>query len=200
MDAAAQAAGEARVMALLFDPLEGLGLGRPTTTTKAGYEKMKRMVCGCLAALSEAQLNELREWAQAHPGGPQKDRVPNGQVLLGRVKDTRRPTGGKSVSPLMQEVFANQLGADAIRDGWAPELMKWFRAVPLGERKWPGGFTVSNIQKDAYHAVRRQQDTQMRIDRGDVISAEDQAFYDRREVAMQECRDVRQAASEGAAA
>ncbi|MCP4205962.1 MAG: hypothetical protein GY767_02795 [Shimia sp.] len=200
MDAATQAKGEARVMALLFDPLEGLGLGRPTTTTMAGYEKIKHMVCGCLAALSEAQLNEIREWAQARPGGPQKDRVPNGQVLLQRVKDTTRPTGGKSVSPLMQEVFANQLGADAIRDGWAPELMKWFRAVPLGERKWPGGFTVSNIKKDAYHAVRRQQDTQMRIDRGDVISAEDQAFYDRREVAMQECRDVRQAANEGAAA
>ena len=200
MDAAAQAAGEARVMALLFEPLEGLGLGRPTTTTKAGYEKMKRMVCGCLAALSEAQLNELREWAQTHPGGPQKDRVPNGQVLLQRVKDTTRPTGGRSVSPLMQEVFANQLGADAIKDGWAPELMKWFRAVPLGGREWPKAFTVSQIKKDAYQAVRRQRDIQMRLDRRDAISAEDRAFYDRREAAMQECRDVRAGASAEAAA
>lgn len=200
MDAAAQAAGEARVMALLFEPLEGLGLGRPTTTTKAGYEKMKRMVCACLAALSEAQLNELREWAQAHPGGPQKDRVPNGQVLLARVKATTRPTGGKSVSPLMQEVFANQLGADAIKDGWAPELMKWFRAVPLGERKWPGGFTVGQIKKDAYQAIRRQRDIQMHLDNGDSITADDRAFFDRREAAMQECRDVRQAAKEGAVA
>ncbi|SMP32110.1 hypothetical protein [Shimia sagamensis] len=200
MDAAAQAEGEKRVMALLFDPLEGLGLGKPTTTNKAGYEKMKRMVCGCLAHLTEAQLGELREWAQAHPGGPQKDRVPNGQVLLARVKDTTRPTGGKSVSPLMQEVFSNQLGADAIKGGWAPELMKWFRVVPLGERKWPQGYTVSQIKKDAYQSIRRQRDIQMRLDRRDAISAEDQAFYDGREAAMQECRDVRKQNTKGAAA
>ncbi len=190
MDAKEQADGEKRVMTLVFTQLEDLGLGRPTTTTKAGYEKMKQTVCQCLAGVEAAALAELCDWAQAHPGGPNKDRVPIGLKLLERAREISPPDTKAAPSPLMQSIFRADLGRRAIREGWSVELLKWVRARPAGERKWPGGYTQDQIKQQAYEPRRRLGDIELRLSEGRAVSDDEAAFRDRRLAALRECEDI----------
>lgn len=190
MDSEAQAEGEQRVMVILFEPLEDLGLGRPTTTTIDGYQKMKRTVCQCLAAKTEPVLCELREWSLAHPGGPNRDRVPIGVHILAQAKRLAPPPSQFTPSPLIDAIFSAQLGRDAIKGGWAPELLGWVRSRPTGEREWPKAWTVTQIKNSACDALRRLEDIEFREGRGAIIDAEDVAFRDRRLAALQKCADI----------
>ena len=191
MDAKEQQEGEKRVRQYLITPLEDLGLGRPTTTNKAQFERMKEKTCQGLAWMTKADLEELCGWCQLHPGGPRRDRFPIGNVILQEAQKYRGPQSGRSPSPLFRNVFADQLGEEAIRVGWAPELLKWLRALPFGKREWPGRWTVSQLKKDADDAVRRWSDLEMKAGRGDVLSSEDLDWLDRRRAALKECKDVR---------
>lgn len=190
MKAEEQAQGEAHVMALLFEPLEDLGLGRPTTLTIEKYEKMKRTVCQVLAARSEAVLTELKDWALAHPGGPNRDRVPVGAHLVEQAQKIMPEPVDCGPSPLMYSIFGHQLGVKAIEEGWAPELMNWLKSRPLGERRWPERWTVSQIKDAAREPMRRFRDIEFRLADGREISPGDRAFRDRRRAAIRACEDI----------
>jgi hypothetical protein len=190
MDAEQQAAGEKRVREHLIDPLLGLGLGKPTTLTKAAFETMLKTLAQMLAHASEADLFDLRERALQNPGGKDRDRFP----LAARFLDWGRelaPPGqsgtGEDVSPLIGRVMAHpDFGGVALDKGFAPELLAWLRV----ERKWPGGWTMSKRAEAADDARRRYDDLRMKGHRGDPLCQEDRQFIAKRSAAIAECRRI----------
>lgn len=179
-----QAAGEKRVQEMLITPLEKMGLTKPGTMRLAQFETMKKELRQMLAYMQPKNLEELREWCEAHPGGKERDRFP---IALHVLKEARRiepPETGPS--PLMLNVFAHPMGQEAIAKGWAPELLTWLK----GNREWPGNWTVSKIKAEADDPVRRLQDVEGCMARGGEVSAEEAAFRDRRRAALQKCQDI----------
>ena len=136
MDSAAQAAGEVRVKTLLITPLENRGLAKPAGLTRQAFEDMKHSLCAKLAYMSDLSLQALEETAAACPGGKDRDRFPIANQILRDAADIQPP--GNDASPLIRKVFAEALGRDAIRDGWAPELLDHLRKI----RRWPRGFEI----------------------------------------------------------
>ncbi len=53
-------------------PLEDMGLGKPSTILRPDWP----VLCQKLAYMTEAGLVRLREWIEAHPSEPGKDRFP----------------------------------------------------------------------------------------------------------------------------
>ncbi|MDE4302864.1 hypothetical protein PXK30_05240 [Phaeobacter gallaeciensis] len=194
MDAKEQAAGENRVQEILIAPLEALGLARPSTSTLAKFEVMKKELRQKLAYMSEDGLTELREWIEAHPEGKNKDRFPIALKILAKARKLEAPDTGPS--PLMLNVFRDELGLRAIRQGWAPELLAFIK----GARDFPGPWSQTKIREQADDPVRRLEDIEMRLARGDAISAEEDRFRLQRRAALQTCQDIAdQARRKGAA-
>lgn len=194
MDAKEQAAGEKRVQDILIAPLEALGLARPSTATLAKFEVMKKELRQKLAYMSEDGLTDLREWIEAHPEGKNKDRFPIALKILAKAREKEAPETGPS--PLMLNVFRDELGLRAIRQGWAPELLEFITAG----REWPGRWSQSKIRESADNPVRRLDDIEMRLARGDAISAAEDRFRLQRRAALQRCQDIAdQARRKGAA-
>ncbi|MDE4142317.1 hypothetical protein [Phaeobacter gallaeciensis] len=194
MDAKEQAAGEKRVQEILIAPLEALGLARPSTSTLAKFEVMKKELRQKLAYMSEDGLTELREWIEAHPEGKNKDRFPIALKILAKARKLEAPDTGPS--PLMLNVFRDELGLRAIRQGWAPELLAFIK----GARDFPGPWSQTKIRESADNPARRLEDIEMRLARGDVISAEEDRFRLQRRAALQTCQEIAdQARRKGAA-
>ncbi|MVO14824.1 hypothetical protein [Parasedimentitalea huanghaiensis] len=195
-----QVAGEKQVQEILIEPLEGLGLGRPTTTNKEQFEKMKRTLRQGLASMSAESLTELLEWAMRHAGGPRRDRFPIGKDIMLQARSYQGQSRGSDPSPLFRDIFASPLGQEAISKGWAPELLDWLRDLPMGERKWPGKWTQTQIKDMADGPKRRLEDIEMKLSRNDDVSREDQAFRNKRRAAIQRCQDIAELAqTEGGA-
>ena len=164
--------------------MEALGLARPSTATLAKFEVMKKELRQKLAYMSADGLTDLRQWVEAHPEGKNRDRFPIPLKILAQARQKETPDTGPS--PLMLNVFRDPLGLTAIRDGWAPELLEFIRAG----REWPGRWSQSKIKEKADNPVRRLADIEMRMARGDAISAEDTRFRDLRRMSLQKCRDI----------
>ena len=192
MDAKEQAEGEKRVRDLLIQPLEDLGLGKPTTTTKDQFTRMKRTLEMGLAWMREEHLAELLAWARNHAGGPNRDRFPIANELMKQADQYRADAGPASPSPLMRNFFASAAGAAAIREGWAPEMLQWFRDLPMGERKWPGAFTVDGVKAKAYDPRRKLEDIELRLSDGRdaEVTPEEKVFRDRRLAKIRECQAI----------
>lgn len=184
MDSATQADGEKRVKSLLIDPLEKRGLGRPTTLTKKGYEAMLADLCARLAYMSDHTLRALEEQAAANPGGPNKDRIPIANTILTWAGQIQPPED--TASPLVRAVFAAQIGRDAIRDGWAPELLAEVKRT----RRWPNAYVVSQIKtkaEDAMRELRRGEDT---MARGEPLAAPAAAWRWERLAIIDKCKAI----------
>jgi hypothetical protein len=179
-----QAAGEKRVQDMLIKPLEALGLTKPGTMRMGQFEVMKKELRQMLAYMQAKNLEELREWCEAHPGGKERDRFPIALHILKEARRIEPPDTGPS--PLMVKVFAHPLGREAMAKGWSPELLTWLK----GNRSWPGNFTLSQIKAAADDPVRRLEDIETRLARGDAVSAEEAQFRDRRRAALQRCQDI----------
>ncbi|WP_197919326.1 hypothetical protein [Thiosulfatihalobacter marinus] len=192
MEAKDQADGEKRVKKLLIEPLENLGLGRPTTVNKAGYEAMVRTLCQLLAGKDADHLEALRDWAAANAGGPQRDRVPIAAKIIEQSRRIAPPRQTGDASPLLRAIFSAELGQRAIREGWAPELLYWLRSRPEGGRQWPSSYAISQIKKNAYDPMRRLDDIEMRLSEGreDEVSQEEHQFRQRRRVRIAECERI----------
>lgn len=193
MDEAAQKAGERNVRRLLIEPLQELGLGKPTGLNNAGYEKMLEGLCQRLAYMQPEKIEALAETMAAQPGGKDKDRFPIAARVLEEAAVLDPPEA--SASPLMRAVFGSELGRVALAEGWAPELLREVRRT----RRFPKGkFTVSQIRKQAEDSVRRMKDIQWRSDNGRALSADDVRFQDARLGAIEKCNEIRALAqSEG---
>ncbi|WP_339113277.1 hypothetical protein [Thioclava sp. GXIMD2076] len=191
MDSAEQAAGEKRVRAVLFEPLLRLGLGRPSTVTKAGFEEMVAEVSGKLAYMSGINLDALKEEIVAHPGGARGDRIWAGAQILKKAAEIDPPE--ETGSPLMRAVFASAMGREALRDGWAPEL----RRAVKDTRRWPIAFAASQLREKARDNLRRLMLIEENMAAGRQVSDDDMAFRHRRQVAMEKCEAIAQLAQAG---
>lgn len=188
MDSAAQKAGEVRVQEKLIDPLIRLGLAKPSTLTVAQFSDMLCGLCQYLAYMTADNLSELVDKVSANPGGKDRDRFPIANKILPWARDIAEPDHGPS--PLMLKVFAHRDGHEALDKGWAPELLAHIRAA----RKWPGAYALSQIRDGASGAVRRLEDIEMRLSRGDAVPKNDADWRNKRRVALRKCQDIADAA------
>ena len=194
MDAREQAEGERRVKAELIEPLQRLGLGKPSTLTRAQFDVMTGELCQMLAYMSAANLQALAEVVAANPGGKDRDRFPIANKILDWARQMQEPPGDGS--PLQRAVFASALGRQALDELWAPELLRQLRE----DRKWPGPWLVSQVKQRADEARRRLVDIEARLARGDQVSQEEAQWRSQRRAALQRCQDIRNRALEGAGA
>lgn len=184
MDEKAQSDGEKRVQAVLIAPLEALGLARPSKATLASWAQQKRELQQGLAYMSEGGLAAVRDWVKDHPAGKEGDRFPIALTILKEGFKREAPETGPS--PLMLNIFAHETGQEAIRKGWAPELLKYIRAA----REWPGSYSLSKIKSKADDPMRRLEDIELRMSRNEQIPPDELAFRDRRLAALRQCQDI----------
>lgn len=184
MDSAEQATGEKRVKGVLIDPLMRRGLAKPTSLTKAQFGDMVEDLCARLAYMTDGNLMALEEQVAANAGGRDKDRFPIGQRILEWAAQIQPP--GDDASPLIRAVFANQLGLDALAEGWAPELLVELRV----SRRWPGSWAVKSIKDKADSAIRQMRDLDAKLARGDALTQDEAAWRDRRARAIAKCRQI----------
>jgi hypothetical protein len=194
MDEKQQAEGERRVKALLIEPLERLGLAKPSTLRKDDFAAMKRELQQKLAYMSEGGLGALREWVEAHPGGKDRDRFPIALHILKQARKIEIPDTGPS--PLCLKIFAHDTGRHALEKGHAPELLRHVKAA----REWPGSWTMAQIIKDADRPAARLRDIELKLSQGREVSADDQKFRTARRAIIQECEEIRAQGQSGAAA
>lgn len=184
MESAEQQQGEKRVMEVLIEPLDRVGLAKPSTLTKAEFEKMRTELCAKLAYMDAANLAALAEQVQANPAGPNKDRFPIAAHILRDAADIQPP--GDDGSPLVRAVFRAPLGLDALGEGWSPELLRHLKRM----RRWPNAYVLTQIKKDARDAIRRLDDLDRIVARGDVLGSDDESWRTRRRAALDRCRHI----------
>jgi hypothetical protein len=184
MDSAAQAEGEKRVLAVLIEPLERLGLAKPGTLTKVKFLEMQTDICKKLAYMSNLNLAALAEQVANDPTVKRTERFPIANRILEFAAAIQPP--GDDASPLLRAVFAGQLGLDAMAAGWAPELLSHLRT----DRKWPGAWAVNQIKDKARDAVRDLNDIEAALARGENIGAMKEAWRARRLAALDKCAQI----------
>ena len=184
MDSTQQADGEKRVDLILIKPLQRRGLAKPGSLTKLQFEEMAKDLCARLAYMSELNLMALEEQAASNPGGKDRDRFPIGNRILEWAAQIQPPSDG--ASPLIRAVFAEQLGADALVGGWAPELLAELRK----SRRWPNAYVITQIKQAAGDSVTRLIRCDESLARGDALPADVASWRARRLAALQKCRDI----------
>lgn len=184
MDSAGQAAGEKRVRTILIDGLLQRGLAKPGSLTKEQFEAMIGGLCAKLAYMTEINLAALEEECAANPGGRDKDRFPIANDILARAGRIQPPAD--DASPLIRAVFAAQLGRDALIGGWAPELLADLRQ----HRRWPGAFAVTQLKEQARDAIRRLEELDRVLSRGDDLRPEEARWREHRRAALARCQSI----------
>lgn len=191
MDSAGQAAGEARVETLLIKPLQARGLMRPAGMKADHFAEMLAGLKAKLAYMSEANLHALEETASGMAGGKDKDRFPIANRILDEAAMIQPPD--PTSSPLIRKVFASAVGEDAIRGGYAPELLALLRR----RRKWPEPYALTRLEADAGPDVSRLRRIETRLVNGDDVTESDEEWRNLRRAAMQRCKDLRALGQEG---
>jgi hypothetical protein len=184
MDSAGQANGEKRVRAILIDGLMQRGLAKPGSLTKDQFQAMVDGLCAKLAYMSDINLAALEEEVAANPGGRDKDRFPIANDILSRAGRIQPPAD--DASPLIRAVFAAQLGRDALIAGWAPELLADLRQ----NRRWPGSYVVGQIKDQARDAIRKLEEYDRVLVRGDDLRPEEARWRDHRRAALARCQAI----------
>lgn len=185
MDSKSQAEGEKRVMELLFDPLHAIGLAKPSTVTNPQFAEMKKVVSAKLAYMTAENLEALAESIQNDDGVIDKGRMPIGAKIVKMANKIQEPTADGS--PLMRAVFADQVGKDALRDGWAPELLGYLRR----ERRWPTGYVINfELKKLGDEKQRRLTKIEEALANGIEPSEEDRRFRMLRLAAIRKCEEI----------
>lgn len=179
-----QKAGEARVKALLIDPLLRRGLARPSTLTKVQFDDMVEDLCEKLAYMAPETLAALEEVIAASPGGKGRDRLPIANTILKEAGRIQPPPD--DASPLIRAVFAHEIGQRAIAQGWAPELLDNVRRV----RKWPSGYALTQIEQEAAGPIRQMVKIEESLARGDPLSPEQADWRARRLARIDKCRAI----------
>ncbi|WP_406735884.1 hypothetical protein [Thioclava sp. GXIMD4215] len=188
MDSAEQANGEKRVQAVLIEPLLRQGLAKPSTLTRAGFEEMQAGLRERLAYMSDLSLSALAEQVAANPGGKAGDRFPIAVKILEWAAEIQPPSDDGS--PLLRAVFANGIGQEALRDGWAPELRFWLKQ----NRRWPNAFVAGQLREQARDNLRRLMLIEENVAAGRMVTDADLAFRQRRRDAAGKCEAIAQLA------
>lgn len=193
MDDAEQKQGERRVRVLLIEHLLGLGLGRPRGFTKqADFEAMvDRVLCPRLAYMTELNLSALATEIAAQPAGKARDQMPIPAHILERAAVIQPP--GDEASPLIRAVFAAALGADALEQGWAPELLRALKK----DRRWPRAERVQQVKREAGEMMAKADDIRARLADGSGVHDHEKAFLAARDAAAVKCRRIHDLARQG---
>ena len=184
MDSAAQADGEKRVKQFLIVPLQRRGLAKPSTLTKGQFEDMVKDLCARLAYMTEQNLQALEDQCAGNAGGKGKDRFPIANHILDWAGQIQSPEGDGS--PLVRAVFSQNLGLDALAQGWAPELLAELKQ----SRRWPNAFVVGRIRERADNSIRQLRRVEERLARGDEVPANEAAWRNRRLSAIRRCQAI----------
>ncbi|EBA11777.1 hypothetical protein [Roseobacter sp. CCS2] len=184
MDRAGQTQGEQQVIRLLVQPLQRLGLAKPSTLTIKQFDEMVAELSQKLAYMSAINLEALAEISAANAGGKDRDRFPIARNILKWAADIQPPRD--DASPLIRAVFAKQLGRDAIAQGWAPELLAELRQ----SRRWPTDYVVKVTREKGDDAVRQLQRMEDRLARGDGLPTEQLAWRERRLAVIARCTEI----------
>jgi hypothetical protein len=195
MDSVEQAEGQKRVRRLLVEPLQRRGLVKPPAMTKEQFSDMLDDLCARLAYMSEANLGALEEEAATMASGKSKDRFPIAQHILNRAGRFQSPPD--DASPLIRAVFAHPMGRDAIRQGWAPELLREVRRT----RRWPNDYAIAQCRERAEGDARRAARLIGYRDGGQGLTAEEDTWLQQRLDVVAKCQriaDLGQMAERGA--
>lgn len=185
MDDAEQRAGEARVKELFIQRMEALGFMKPAGMKLDQYRVMQKEICQKLAYMTDEGLRALAEVMQGQGGGKSGDRFPIAAKVLAEANRIEQPAA--DASPLIRKVFASQVGADALQEGFAPELLHWLRS----NRRWPNSYVLSVMRTEARPGVTRWQDLQRREGRGEQLTAEEAGWCRRRRDVVERCKNAR---------
>ena len=158
---------EARVRAVLFEPLDGLK--RPKGLTVEAFEKMRARVMRRLSYMTEENLRGLAELVarQARGAWPKEGLVLSWAFAL-QVPPPRE-------SDYVASVLRSRMGQAARDGGYLVELMR--TAARLGPP--PGRYMVAQMQDEAAGNRRRLAELREICARGEVLRMSDQAFVDR---------------------
>lgn len=184
MNSAEQAAGEKKVQELLITPLRRLGLSRPSGMLVADFDSMVADLCSKLAYMSELNLQALVVQVTAKRAGKNKDRFPIAADILDWATDIQEPAD--DASPLFRAVFASPMGREAMAEGWAPELLSKIRRA----RVWPKGSAIREVKTRAENAHIRLQDQDFCLAQGGKLSADEQDFRLKRQIAADKCSRI----------
>jgi len=184
MDRAEQADGEKRVRELLIEPMERMGLARPSTIKAADWPASVAEICARLAYMGPEKLAALADELITQQARLGKDRMPVPAVILDRAAKVQPPAD--SNSPLITAVFRDRIGREAIAGDWAPELLVAVRRT----RRWPSEYTIGEARSAAREAVRQVQLTRERMARGETVSPEQQHMAEARAGAVERCRAI----------
>ncbi len=184
MDRAEQVQGEQQVIQFLVEPLQRLGLAKPSTLTIKQFDEMVAELSQKLAYMSRTNLEALAETAAANAGGKEQDRFPIALKILKWAADIQPP--GDDASPLIRAVFAKPLGRDAVAQGWAPELLAELRQ----SRRWPTDYVVTRIKQKADDAVRQLQRMDAAVGQGDDLPPEQLVWRERRLAITARCAEI----------
>lgn len=184
MDAKEQADRERRVQELLLDELDQRGLKRPSGDTVDKFEKARKVMRAKLAYMTDLNLSALAEHVAAHAAGPNRDRFPIVNEILRWAADIQQP--GDEASPLMRAVFVAKLGKDALRDDWAPELLRWLRK----HRRWPKDFDVRSLKGEADNVHAKLEDMRQREERGQFLTEPERNWRDGRNAFVEKCHQL----------
>ena len=193
MDVQEQAEGEKRVRACLIEPLDRLGLARPKGTVVSRFEDMKRELCARLWRMDEDGLSDLLDWVIQSPSA-KENRWPPAALILEKAKSVLPPPWPPSER--MVRLFNHQIGQQALREGWAPELFKKY----VGETGFPNQFSQQIIQSSAKEAVARFEAIRRAKAAGADVSERDARWFDRRAEKIAHCEKIRDFKSERGAA
>lgn len=184
MSSAELCEGKQRVREHLIEPLERLGLRRPSGMTVSQYKVMVEELCGRLSYMTALNLDALVVQVSTLPGGRDGSRFPIAAKILGWAADIQPPAD--TASPLMLAVFSGPLGRQSMEEDWAPELLSHLRK----HRLWPRGMDLTRIKDRAGEARRRVALVSDRQRRGLSTNEEDLRLVKQRTKAAQKCERI----------
>jgi hypothetical protein len=181
-----QKAGEGRVVAMLIDKLDACGFVRPGRMTTEQFAAMRREICQRLAYMSDLSLAALAEVMEHRGSGADRNGFPILPAVMAEAKRVQEPP--EDASPFIRRVFAHRDGETALREGWAPELL---RHVRDNRGTWPASFVLARLADDARPAIRRMFDLERQLAEGCVLRADDEDWHRRRAAATARAQSAR---------
>lgn len=189
MDSAEQSNGEKRVQRVMIEPLVSRGLVRPSGVTRPVFDEMLKRLSQKLAYMSEQGLAALEEEIADRVLVGGKNRFPIANEIERWAAQIEAPTD--TASPLIRNVFANEIGRVAIAEGWAPELLDQVKGI----RRWPAGgvtgFVASKCREKADDHIRRLKRLDGLVSGGGELSPQDFQWRVSRQALNARCVEIR---------
>lgn len=145
-----QEAGRDQVRAILLEPLEALGLARPTDLNAASFKKMPNALAKNLAYMGAGALDTLRITVEANLCGSNKNHWPSPAMIYKWARDLEPEPKGET--DLVVSYLRSRAGPRALQGGYIVEL----RTDLARFRRPPSVAALEGIQARAQKNARRR--------------------------------------------